>query len=83
MIRRITFGNFLSWLHDLFHRYGDYGKVIDRQSQKIADLMIENGRLQMQLADKTNELTQTKENYEFYYTAYQQELLRDSHKARR
>jgi hypothetical protein len=35
------------------------------------------------LTDKTNELTQTKENYELYYTAYQQELLRDSHKARR
>jgi hypothetical protein len=74
MIRRITFGNFLSWLHDLFHRYGDYGKVIDRQSQKIADLMIENGRLQMQLADAKTELTQTKEAYDFYYNAYTESL---------
>jgi hypothetical protein len=74
MIRRITFGNFLTWLPDLFYRHGEYGKLIDRQSQKIADLIIENGRLQMQLADAKTELTQTKENYQFYFNAYTESL---------
>ncbi len=80
MIRRITFGNLLTWLPDLIYRHSDYGHIVDRQSQKIADLIIENGRLQMQLTSTQNELTQTKEDYEFYFIAYRQELLRDKAK---
>lgn len=83
MISRITFGGLIAWLHDLFHRYGDYGRTIDQQTQTIDDLRSENAGLRRQIERIQSELTKAQENYEFYFDAYIRGIQRDQNTKRR
>ena len=82
MISRITLGDWWVWVLDMYERHFNHNHIIDQQSQTIIGLMQENRQLQMQLAETQDQLEQSKENYDFYYAAYQQELRRDQNSKR-